>query len=115
VADLDGDGMKEIVTATSSALVVAFDHTLTKRWARALPSAPNVMTDVAAPEGAGRWMVVACDDGTVVALDAQGQVARTARIEGRPGDEAIAVLDAPDGPTIAVGTARGEVVIFQPR
>lgn len=113
VADLDGDGTKEVVTATSSALVVAFDHELNKRWARALPSAPNVMADVAAPGGAGRWLVVACDDGTVVALDAQGRVVRTARIEGRPGDEGIAVLETAAGPAVVVGTARGEVAVLR--
>ncbi|MGD9494777.1 MAG: FG-GAP repeat domain-containing protein [Armatimonadota bacterium] len=112
VADLDGDGTMEVVAATSSGLVVALDHRLVKEWARALPSAPNVMTDVAAPGGTGRWLVAACDDGTVVALDAQGQVVRIGRVEGRPGDEAIAVLATADGPAVAVGTASGEVAVL---
>ncbi len=113
VADLDGDGTKEVVAATSSALVVTLDHQLNKEWARALPSPPNVMTAV--PVDGQQWLVVACDDGTVVALDPAGEVVRTGKINGRPGDRAITVVDTPEGPVVVVGTATGAVTAFRPR
>jgi len=113
VADLDADGTMEIVTATSSGLVVAFDHELNKEWARAMPSPPNVMQAVSA--GDQQWLIVGCDDGTVVALDARGEVVRAGRIEGTPGERGMAVLDTPDGPAVVVGTRSGAVTALRPR
>ena len=43
VADLDGDGTKEIVVATSAGLLVALDHECRKLWARRLASPPVLM------------------------------------------------------------------------
>ncbi len=113
VADLDRDGTMEVVTATSSALVVALDHELKKEWARALPSPVNVMTAVETPAG-GLWLVCACDDGTVAALDAGGEVVRIGQVEGRPAQKGIAVVQTADGPTVAIATAAGEVTLLRP-
>ena len=108
VADLDADGKMEVVTATASGLIVCLDHTLQKKWARAMPSAPNVMTAI--PDGDGHALIVACDDGTVAAINAAGEVTRASKLRGRPGDGAIAVLDTPEGPAAVIGTGRGEIV-----
>ena len=113
VADLDADGTMEIVTATSSALVVAFDHEMNKEWARAMPSPPNAMAAV--PAGDQQWLVVGCDDGTVVALDARGEVVRAGKLDGAPGDRGMAVLDTPDGPELVIGTQTGAVVALRPQ
>ncbi|MGI5816791.1 MAG: FG-GAP repeat domain-containing protein [Armatimonadota bacterium] len=107
VADLTGDGMMEIVTATASGLVVCFDHELNRQWARALPSAATVM--MAAPAGEGTAVLVACDDGTVALLDASGAVVRTAEIDGRPVRHGMSLLETDDGPIAVIGVAAGGV------
>ncbi len=112
VADLDADGTMEVVTATSSGLVVALDHELNKEWARSMPSPPNVMAAVPADDE--QWLVVGCGDGTLVALDARGEVVRAGTIEGMPGDLGMAVLETPDGPALVVGTRAGAVAAFRP-
>ncbi len=82
IADLDGDGKKELLVAISGGLVLALNHRCEKVWARRLPSPPAVMAWV---EAAGACRVVAgCEDGTLVVLDGGGEVVRSGRIAGRP-------------------------------
>ena len=82
IADLDGDGKKELLVAISGGLVLALNHRCEKVWARRLPSPPAVMAWV---EAAGACRVVAgCEDGTLVVLDGGGEVVRSGRITGRP-------------------------------
>ena len=64
----------------------------------------------AIPDGDGHALIVACDDGTVAAINAAGEVTRASKLRGRPGDGAIAVLDTPEGPAAVIGTGRGEIV-----
>ena len=82
IADLNGDGKKEILVATSGGLVVALDHRCTKFWARRLLSPPTVMQCIDV-EGVSR-IIVGCEDGTVVVLDGRGEVIRADRVTGRP-------------------------------
>jgi len=78
IADLDSDGKKEIVVATSSGLIVALDHQCRKLWAKRLPEAATVMKCVTSN------MVIGCEDGAVVVLDGKGEMIRSDRINGRP-------------------------------
>jgi len=116
VADLDGDGTMEVVTATSSGLVVCLDHELKKEWARAMPAAPNVM--VAFPGPRGQTLLVGCDDGTLVELDAAGELLSAGQVGGRPAADGMVVLQAEDlpgdGPLAVVGTSAGQVVAVRP-
>ncbi len=111
IADLDGDGKKEIITCTSSGLVVALDCQCGKVWSRRLPSAPNVMKAFALPGADGPWIVVGCDDGTVVALDGTGQVIRLGQVTGRP--TRIASLETAAGPVALLATDKGEIEGFR--
>jgi len=84
IADLDGNGKKEILAATSSGLLVAFDHTCTKIWAKRLNSPPMVMKCLIPQPGLKPRIVVGCEDGTVLALNGQGKVICSGKMAGRP-------------------------------
>ena len=106
VADLDGDGKKEILAATSSGLVVALDHQCRKVWSRRLPSPPAVMIAV----GQAPRIIVGCDDGSVVVLDAKGTPVQSGRVSGTPVKSGL--LQTPAGPAVVLATAKGSVTAF---
>ena len=110
VADLDGDGKQEIVVGLAGGLVVALDRQCRKAWARALPSPPVALRCVR--PGAGvPWVVVGCDDGTLLALDGKGEVLRAGKVAGRPVE--MQVLATPAGPLLVVATDKGDVAGFR--
>ncbi|MFO8081557.1 MAG: hypothetical protein R6V07_14810 [Armatimonadota bacterium] len=113
VADLDADGTMEVITATSSGLVVCLDHEMNREWARPMPSAPNVM--MAVPAEQREHLLVACDDGTIALLDASGEVLRATKVEGRPAWRGRALIEGVDGPMAVVGTATGAIAGFAVR
>ena len=100
VADLDGDGKQEIVTATSGGLLVMLDHQCRKRTVTKLPSPANVLACVQSQ------VIVGCDDGRVWLLDEQGAPTHAGRVEGRP----THVVAFGDG--VLMATHRGEVAYF---
>lgn len=107
VADFDGDGTMELITATASGLVVALDHECNRLWSRRMDSPPAVLELLPSPEGPP-WVVVGCDDGTVLALDGAGELVGMAEVQGTP--TRIAPASAADGtPLVMIGTNRGEV------
>jgi len=110
VADLDGDGRKEILAATSAGLVVALDCACKKVWSQRLPSPPNVLKCVTPDGGGAAWIVVGCDDGSVRVLDGAGRVVRQAKLGARV--EAVELLRGPAGPLAALASAKGEVKGF---
>jgi hypothetical protein len=101
LADLDGDGRKEILAATSGGLVIALDCRCRKIWTRRLPSPPTVLATVPAPDGVR--LAVGCEDGTLAFLTGKGEIAAMAAGRGRP-----ACIQVLDGMAI-VGTEDGEV------
>ena len=105
IADLDRDGKQEILAATSSALVVALDHQCRKVWAKRLPSPATVMKCMAPKEAV--WIVVGCEDGSVLVLDGEGEIIRKDRVSGRP--TCVASLDES---RVLLATTKGEVKLF---
>ena len=101
IADLDGDGRKEIVAAISSGLVVALDCRCKKVWARRMPSPPTVLACVRTD--GGTRVVVGCEDGSLIVLDGKGETVGAGQVDGRP--TCILVVDE----TVVVATDRGEV------
>ena len=101
VGDLDGDGKKEILAATSTGLVVALDARCDRVWTRRLHSPPTVLAFLRANDAS--WVVTGCEDGSIVVLDASGEVRGLGRVSGKP----THVLRIGDG--VVVGTDKGEV------
>lgn len=114
VADLDGDGKKEILAATSAGLLVALDHECRKLWARRLDSPPVLMKCITTNASGEPLILVACEDGIVLTLDAGGQPIREGQINGIPTCVA-ATMDPSGGQRILLGTNRGEIKVFSMR
>ena len=74
VADLTGNGRKEVVAGMLNGWVCAFDCAGKPIWQKHFPSAVNCM--IAAGDRKG--VVVGCGDGQLHLLDGEGSVARTA-------------------------------------
>ena len=111
LADLNGDGKKEIVVGTSEGLVVALSNECQSVWSTRLPSPPASIKCVT-PRGAKLpWIVVGCDDGTVAALDQRGKTIRLGKVTGRPMQ--IETLDTPAGPVAVLATDKGQVKGFK--
>ena len=101
IGDLDGDGKKEIIAATSKGFVVALDARCARVWTRRLHSPPTVLAFLRANEAA--WVAAGCEDGSVIVLNGSGEVGGVGKTTGRP----THILRTGDG--VVVGTDRGEV------
>lgn len=99
--DLDGDGKKEILAATSKGLVVALDARCNRVWTRRLHSPPTVLAFLRANEAS--WVVTGCEDGSIIVLDGSGEVRGLGRVSGK----ATRILRIGDG--VVIGTDAGEV------
>jgi hypothetical protein len=111
VADINGDGKKELVVGISEGLMIALSNRCQKIWSTRLPS-PPVSLRCVRPTGAKLpWIVAGCDDGAVTALDSQGALIRLNKVTGRPTH--MEVLDTPAGPLAVLATDRGEVRGFK--
>ena len=109
IADLDNDGRKEILTATSSGLVVVLDSQCRKVWSKRLPIPPTVMKVMKLKTPP--WIVVGCADGTVFVLDRRGAIIRWGAVKGTP--TAITALDESEHEKgVLIGTSKGEVILF---
>ncbi|MBN2295357.1 MAG: hypothetical protein JXM70_23200 [Pirellulales bacterium] len=111
IADLDGDGRKEIVVGLSEGLVVALTDECQKVWSTRLPSPPISLRCVDPPGERLPWVVVGCDDGSVTALNEQGEIVRSGNVTGRPMH--IQAFDTPAGTLAVLATDKGEVKGFK--
>jgi len=84
IADLDGDGRKEICVITARGFAIVLDHRCAKRWARPLPSDPTAVAALGAEGGQPGRLVVACRDGTAYVLDASGRFVARGQLHGLP-------------------------------
>ncbi len=130
VGNLDGGKTQEIVTATSSGMVIALDHQCKKLWARKLDAPATVLAcatqriDVTetrrdTPPGSTRravsdrpWLAVGCEDGTVLGLDGRGRPILRTMIRGRP--TCIDAYASPRGSVVVIATSKGRVRGFMP-
>jgi len=111
IADINGNGKKEIVVATSSGLIVALDHQCRKVWARRLTSAPGVLKCVVSPIPQTPLIVIGCDDGVINVLDGTGQLIRLGKVNGRP--TCIDALNVPSNHFMVLfATDSGKVKAF---
>ncbi|MHB8903008.1 MAG: FG-GAP repeat domain-containing protein, partial [Thermoguttaceae bacterium] len=107
LGDLNGDRKKEIFVGLSEGLVVCLDHDCNRVWSTRLPSPPRSLRWLgsAGPETAR--IVVGCDDGSVVAMDAVGTAVAIGRVTGRP--TFMEILETASGPAIVLATDKGDV------
>jgi hypothetical protein len=106
IADLNGDGKQEIVAATWLGLIVTLDNHCEKLSATKLPSPPTVLKIVRATDGA-LWIVAGCEDGTIAALDAAGQIIRLGAVDDAP------TRITAEGSTVVLATNKGDVKGFR--
>ncbi len=112
LVDLDGNGKKEILTATSRGLVVALDDCCNKVWSKRLPAPPVVLEPIVPTGTQTGQVVVGCEDGAVVVLADKGVVSGLGQVSGRP--TGIARATNTDGtPTVVLATHTGHVVGFR--
>jgi hypothetical protein len=110
VADLDGDGKKEIVVGLADGLVVALSSACQKVWSTLMPSPPVSLRCIDPGDSRLPLLVVACEDGTATALDNRGEIVRIGSVAGRPTH--VSALETPAGPLAVVVTDKGEVRAF---
>ncbi len=108
VADMDGDGKKEMLVGLSEGLVVCLNHACEKIWSARLPSPPLSLRCVAGRKG--NMVFVGCDDGAVVTLDAQGAAVRIGHVSGRPTH--METRRTSSGSVVVFATGKGEVKGF---
>jgi hypothetical protein len=111
VADLDGDGKKELVAGISEGLIVVLDHQCRKRWSVALPSPPVSLRCLRPPESALPWIIVGCENGDVAALDGNGEILRKGKVVGRPMH--LEALATSAGLQAVFATDQGQVRAFR--
>ena len=111
VADLDGDGRQEIITATSAGLLVVLDYQCRKLWSVSLPSPASVLKAIT-PQGAQRPVIyVGCDGGQVLVIDGTGAITHIGAIDGTPTSIGEATLPG-IGPVAVIAAGRGQVKAF---
>jgi hypothetical protein len=111
VADLNGDGKKEIVVGISEGLVVALTGECQKIWSTRLPSPPVSLRCIVPSGQQNPWVVVGCDDGTVAALDQRGTPIRLGKVTGRPTH--METLQTLARSLAVLATDKGEVKAFK--
>ena len=109
VGDLDGDGKQEIIVGLSAGFVNALDGQAKKLWAKLLSSPPTVVKIV--KETGKTWICVGCEDGTVLAMDASGEILKQAKVTGKPAD--LRILSSQRGQIAVITTDTGEMTGFR--
>ncbi len=107
VADLDGDGDREIIVGIAEGLIVALDHECRKVWATRLPSPPTQLETVTPPGAELPVIIAGCEDGTVVRLNGAGQIVAQGSTGGRVAT--MTVAETPEGPLTIMATSAGTV------
>ena len=108
IIDLDGDGRLEIITATSAGILVALDCQCKKVWSQRLASPAAKLKTISVGETPA--IVVACENGDVLRLDARGEVVAHGRIDGKATQ--ILSLTTAAGNQVVIATDTGAVAGF---
>ena len=109
IGDLDKDGKQEIIVGLSAGFVNALDGQAKKLWAKLLSSPPTVVKIV--KEAGKTWICVGCEDGTVLAMDARGEILKQAKVTGKPVD--LRIINIPGGQIAVMTTDTGELNGFR--
>ncbi len=107
VADLDGDGKKEILVGLSEGLVVCLNPRCERLWSSRLPSPPLSLKAVVSPLAGGSQVIVGCENGEVISLDPRGAPHRIGQVNGRPTE--IIRLKGDPASVVVLATDKGEV------
>jgi len=107
VADLDGDGDREIIVGIAEGLVIALDHECHKVWATRLPSPPTQLEAITPPGAELPVIIAGCEDGTVARLSGTGEILALGNAGGRV--EKLLIAGTPEGPLALMATAAGSV------
>jgi hypothetical protein len=110
IADLDGDGKREIAIITARGFVIVLNHRCEKLWARALPSDPTAIAALAAESGRPGRLVVACRTGSVYVQDAVGKILNQGKVDGLP-TRLVLLNDV----QIALTTTDGQLAAYRVR
>jgi hypothetical protein len=110
LADLSGDGKLEVITATWDGLLVVLNHQLEPVWSVQLPSPAMVLAAGQAPGAKAPSLLVGCEDGSVLRVDAGGQLSHRGRLPATP--VKVEKINLPAGPAAVFATDKGEVVTF---
>ena len=107
VADLDGDGKKEILVATDARLLVALNCRCEKVWSKMLASPARALKPIRPRPDALPRIIVGCQDGQVLALGSDGNTIRRGEVDGRP--DHIASLTKNGKPLVLLTTTKGQM------
>jgi hypothetical protein len=80
VADIDGDGKPEIVTALSNGLIVVLDGNCHIKWSRCVSGVPSALKIV------GKTIAVGQEGGTIITLDGKGTFLSQSKTSGSVND-----------------------------
>ena len=111
VADLTGDGVKDIVVATAGRMLVALTGKCEKLWATRLDATPTVMNCIAPADASPPWIVIGYEDGRVEARDHAGALRYSGNVTGAP-TTILPLPQAAGGPVMAFGTSKGELALL---
>ncbi len=107
VADIDGDGLKEIIVATENGTVSAFSHDGRRKWF--VDGAPPTCLCIVRERSASK-LAIGHEDGTILVLDAAGRAISRSKLNGSI--QALHALDSLEAGMVA-GTSQGKVEILR--
>jgi hypothetical protein len=108
LADLDGNGRKEICVITSRGFLIVLTDRCEKVWARRLPSDPFCVQAVEAEEDTKGCVLVGCSDDAVYRINATGAFTGPSSVEGIP--VRMARLG---GAEVVVATSKGNITAYK--
>jgi hypothetical protein len=109
VGNITGDEKSEIIVGVASGLVVVLDGQAKKLWSKELSSPPTVVKVI--KDNRMNWLCVGSENGTITAMDGNGNIIRQGKMSGRPVD--LQVVQTADGPLAIVITDIGGVNGFK--
>jgi hypothetical protein len=109
VGDLTGDANPEVILGLSSGYLDVLNGQLNIVWANLLPSPPVVVKLVKGKYS--KWVCVGSEDGTILAIDANGKIIKQGKVNGRPAD--LQVVRSAKGEVAVMATETGEVNGFR--